>query len=86
MGSVATIGRNPSDGWPLPYIGPVALTGHHQTLGLKEAESTSDSRPADAVFGLELVLRGQLAAAGPLAAPDLGTQFVGELTKERAVA
>jgi hypothetical protein len=73
MSSVATIGCNSADGWPLTYIGPEALARHHQTLGLKEAEGAPDGRPADAVLGLELALCGKFAAAGSLAAPDLGT-------------
>lgn len=73
MSSVATIGCNSADGWPLTYIGPEALARHHQTFGLKEAEGAPDSRPANAILGLEFALGGKFAAAGPLAAPDLRT-------------
>jgi hypothetical protein len=86
MSSVATVGGNSTDGWPFPHIGPIAFARDDQTLSLKQAESASDGRPADAVLGLELALCGEFAPASSRAAADLGTKFVGELTEERAVA
>jgi hypothetical protein len=83
---VATIRRNPADGWTLTHVGPVALARDHQTLSLKEAQSSASRCPADAIVGLELALRGKPAATGPLAASDLGTQLVGELTEEGTIA